>query len=244
MREGSNVRLKDRIVVVTGASSGIGRATAERLAEEGAIVIACDRNQPEPYGAAGIEHRPLEVTDLDAWSRLAEEIRQEHGRLDVLVNNAGVVQYEGIVDIDLETWRRVLDINLNGVFYGMRTMIPLMQEKGGSIVNFSSIWGIAGAAGAAAYQASKGAVRTLTKNAAVTYAGDAIRVNSVHPGLVMTPLIEAQDPDLTEMARVATPLGRGADPREIADGVLFLAGEESSFMTGAELVLDGGYLAV
>jgi len=238
-------RLKDKIAVVTGASMGIGQATAELFAEQGARVIACDLREPASPAPPGIEHRRLDVADLDQWTAIAEELRAEHGRVDVLVNNAGIVHsYEGIVEIDLDAWRRVLDVNLNGVFYGMRTMIPLMREAGGSIVNVSSIWGIGGAEGVAAYQAAKGAVRTLSKNAAITYVKDGIRVNSIHPGLVATPLIDAQDADLTEAARLATPMARAADPREIAFGVLFLASEESSFMTGAELVLDGGYLAV
>lgn len=238
-------RLKDRVTVVTGASMGIGRAIAELFAEEGARVIGCDLWEPTAPLPAGVEHRALDVAELEQWEALAEDLRSEHGRVDALVNNAGIVHsYDGIVEIELEAWRRVLDVNLNGVFYGMRTTIPLMRERGGSIVNFSSIWGIGGAEGVAAYQAAKGAVRTLSKNAAITYVNDGIRVNSIHPGLVATPLIRSQDAALTEAARQATPMGRAADPREIAYGALFLAGDESSFMTGAELVLDGGYLAV
>lgn len=238
------MRLNEKVAVVTGASVGIGRATAELFAEEGARVIACDVAEAEPYTSDRIAWRELDVASLAGWTQLADELRAEHGGVDVLVNNAGIVHtYDKLTDVDLDAWERVLAVNLGGVFYGMRTMIPLMRPSGGSIVNFSSIWGIAGASGVAPYQASKGAVRTLSKNAALSYVGDGIRVNSIHPGLVDTPLIAAQEPELTEAVRRTTPMGRAADPRELAYGVLFLATDESSFMTGAELVIDGGYLA-
>jgi NAD(P)-dependent dehydrogenase (short-subunit alcohol dehydrogenase family) len=232
------MRLEGKVAIVTGASSGIGAAIAALFEEEGATVVGAD------IAANGGPVRQLDVGDLDGWHALVADVRAEHGTVDVLVNNAGIVKaYEGIVDVDLEDWRAVLRVNLDGVFYGMRAVIPAMQANGGgAIVNFSSIWGIAGAAGVAAYQASKGAVRTLTKNAALTYAGDGIRANSIHPGLVMTPLIAAQDPAITQVVVDATPLGRGAEPRELAYGALYLACDESSFVTGTELVIDGGYL--
>jgi NAD(P)-dependent dehydrogenase (short-subunit alcohol dehydrogenase family) len=239
------MRLAGKTAVITGAGAGMGRATAELFAEEGARVLALDLVEPEPYASEAIEWRLLDVAELSGWEALAADLEADSGQVDVLVNNAGIVHsWDSITEVDLEDWDRVISVDMNGVFYGMRTMIPLMRERGGSIVNFSSIWGVAGASGVAPYQAAKGAVRTMSKNAAVTYAADGIRVNSIHPGLVMTPLIESQDPELTEIVRQNTPLGRGADPRELAYGVLFLASEESSFMTGAELVIDGGYLAV
>ena len=239
------MRLQHKIALVTGAAGGIGRATAERFAEEGAIVYAADVKQPEPYEAAGITFVELDVTDEQQWQRVVEEIVAEHGRIDVLFNNAGIVKaYEGVAEIALEDWRQVIDVNLNGVFYGCRAVLPVMRANGGgSIVNTSSIWGIAGAAGVAAYTASKAAVRSLSKNVALTYIAEGIRCNSIHPGLIDTPLIDAQDDDVTAAVLAQTPIGRLGKPREIANGALFLASDEASYVTGAELVIDGGYTA-
>ena len=239
------MRLNDKIALVTGAAGGIGRATAERFAEEGATVYAADLHPGGPYASEHVTAVELDVTSEEAWVRVVDEIIARHGRIDVLFNNAGVVQsYEPVASIALEDWRSVIDVNLNGVFYGCRTVIPHMQAAGGgSIINTSSIWGIAGAAGVAAYTASKGAVRLLSKNVALSYIGDGIRCNSLHPGLIDTPLIAAQDAGITADVLAKTPLGRLGSPREIANGALFLASDESSYMTAAELVLDGGYTA-
>ncbi|PJK20083.1 SDR family NAD(P)-dependent oxidoreductase [Mycolicibacterium goodii] len=238
------MRLAGKVALVTGAAQGIGWAVADMFAEQGAIVYATDITE-RPLGEM-IQWRKLDVTQLREWNEVVAEIVAAHGTIDVLVNNAGVVHsYDGVAEISLDAWHTVLDVDLTGTFYGMRTVIPHMRKRGGgSIVNLSSIWGNVGAAGVSAYQAAKGAVRTLSKNAAVTYAADNIRVNSLHPGLVDTPLIAGQDPSVTKKVVDATPMGRAADPRELAFGALFLACDESSFMTGAELVVDGGYLAI
>ena len=235
------MRIEGKVVVVTGAGGGIGKAIAELFTEEGATVISTDIDSK---GSTNV--RPLDVGDADGWAALVNDVVAEHGTIDVLVNNAGIVRsYAGIVDVDLADWDSILRTNLYGTFLGMRYVIPVMQKAGrGSIVNFSSIWGIAGAGGVAAYQASKGAVRTLTKSAAINYVGDGIRANSIHPGLVMTPLIAAQDAAVTQGVVDATPMKRGAAPREVAYGALYLASDESSFVTGIELIIDGGYLAV
>jgi len=235
-------RLEGKVALITGAAGGIGRAAAELFAEEGARVYAADIAPVDGLDGA-ITPLRLDVTDEADWRVGVEKIVAETGRIDVLFNNAGLVgSYEPIDTIPLEDWRRVLDVNLNGVFYGARTVVPVMKAAGGgSIVNTSSIWGIAGAAGVAAYTASKGAVRLLTKNLALSYVGDGIRANSLHPGIIDTPLIAAQDAGVTAGVVAQTPMGRLGSAREIAYGALFLASDESSFMTGAELVIDGGY---
>ncbi len=239
------MRLKDKIALVTGAAGGIGKATAERFAEEGATVYAADLTSTTTFEVDGITSVLLDVTDEQAWKTVVDDIVARHGRIDVLFNNAGLVgSYEPVDSIALEDWKRVVDVNLNGVFLGCRTVVPVMKANdGGSIISTSSIWGIAGAAGVAAYTASKGAVRLLSKNIALSYVGDGIRSNSIHPGIIDTPLIAAQDADVTADVVAKTPMGRLGSPREIANGALFLASDESSYMTGAELVIDGGYTA-
>ena len=237
------MRLDSKVAVVSGGATGIGQAVAERLAEEGATVYAGDIRYAEAGKSdSGVHTRPLDVAQLSSWQALAEEVG-DAGGADILVNNAGMVfAYESITEIDLDAYEKVIGVNQHGVFYGMRSFIPQMQRKGaGSIVNISSIWGVVGAVGVAAYQASKGAVTVMTKNAAVTYAADGIRVNSVHPGIIATPMIEAQDPSITQGLVDVTPLGRIGRPREVADAVLFLAGDESSYITGTQLFVDGGY---
>jgi 3alpha(or 20beta)-hydroxysteroid dehydrogenase len=236
-------RLEDKVALVTGGGMGIGRAIAELFAEEGAIVIVGDVIQPEPFQHVNVIAKQLDVSKLEQWQHLVDEVVAEHGKIDVLVNNAGLVgSYLPIDEIALEDWNRVIDINQNGVFYGMRTVVPMMQkQQNGSIVNVSSIWGIVGTSGVSAYQASKAAVRMMSKNAALSYVRDGIRVNSLHPGLVETPMIARQDSDTTAAVVAATPMGRAANPKEIAYAALFLASDEASFITGAELAVDGGY---
>lgn len=235
------MRLEHKIAVVSGAAAGIGRATAERFAAEGAHVYAADVAYTAPYDEGTIHHRPLDVRDLASWERLAAEVA-DAGGADILVNNAGMVgTYAGITDIDLKDWDNVIAVNQTGVFYGMRTFIPQMTETGGSVVNVSSIWGAVGAAGVAAYTASKGAVTQMTKNAALTYAGQKVRVNSVHPGLIATPMIDAQGQAVSNTVIAATPLGRIGQPGEVANVILFLASDEASYVTGAQYMVDGGY---
>ncbi len=236
-------RLDGKVALVSGAAQGIGRAVAELFAEEGAVVHAGD---VKPVASArNIEPLTLDVTRPEDWAKAVDTILARHGRLDILVNNAGIVRaYEQMLETDLEAWNAVVAVNLTGSFLGIKAVLPAMRAAGrGSIVNFSSIWGSVGVAGAAAYNAAKGGVRNMTKNAAVTYAGENIRVNSVHPGLIRTPLVVAQSDEMNAGIIAKTPMGRMGTPLEVARGCLFLASDEASFITGAELVIDGGYLA-
>lgn len=236
-------RLKDKVALITGASQGIGLKVAELFAREGATVIAVD---VKPVSAShGFEAHQLDVSSQADWIRVVDAVVAKHGRIDVLVNNAGIVGcYETLDGTDLESWNTVLSVNLTGSFLGIQAVLPSMRAmRKGSIVNFSSMWGIVGVAGAAAYAAAKGGVRNMTKNAAVTYAPENIRVNSVHPGLIRTPLVTSQSDDMNAEIIAKTPMGRMGTPEEVANVCLFLASDESSFMTGSELVIDGGYLA-
>ena len=238
------MRLEGKISLVTGTSRGIGLAIAELFAKEGAAVFAGSSSNPDgayPDGIAGIE---LDGAQEAHWDRAVDDIMDKHGRIDVLVNNAGIIVYDTLDATSTEDWQRVVDVNQSGIFFGMRKIIPIMQkQKGGSIVNVSSIWGNAAVAGGAVYHATKGAGGMMSKNAAITYAKDGIRVNTMSPGFIDTPLTQALDKDVNAWVVSMTPMGRAGTPEEIANGCLFMASDEASFMTGAEMVIDGGYLA-
>lgn len=247
--------LTDRIALVTGAASGIGKATAIRFAEAGATVVLADRNA-EALAAALAEldderHMSfgLDVTEEAGWADLAAAIEIAFGRLDVLVNNAGYGAFRSIADTTLDEWRAILAVNLDSVFLGTRAMLPLLAKSrhGGSIINMSSIRGIAAAPFAGSYCAAKGGVRLFTKATALECAalGNGVRVNSIHPGHVLTPLTSKVHDDPAQGAKLLadTPMGRAGDPDEIASAMLFLAGDGSRYMTGSELVVDGGSTA-
>ena len=238
------MRLPGKVVLVTGAASGIGHAVAELFASEGATVFASDIASPKLAYSDGIEALKLDVTSEDNWEAAVDTIVERTGRLDVLINNAGIIAYEPLHELEVNAWMKMIAVDQTGVFLGMREAVRVMRrQKSGSIVNISSIWGSAAVAGAHSYHAAKGAVRNMTKNAAMTYVADGIRVNSVHPGFIHTPLTDAQAPDLNEVVIASTPMKRGGNPSEVAYGCLYLASDESSYVTGAELVIDGGYLA-
>ena len=238
------MRLQGKVALVTGAASGIGRAVSELFATEGATVVAADIAAPQQAHGERIETMHLDVTSESEWATAVEAIVRQHGRLDVLINNAGIIAYEPLDALSVEAWARMIAVDQTGVFLGMREAVRVMRtRKAGSIVNISSIWGSAAVAGAHAYHAAKGAVRNMSKNAAMTYVTDGIRVNSLHPGFIHTPLTDAQAPGLNESVIAATPMKRGGTPLEVAYGCLFLASDEASYVTGAELVIDGGYLA-
>ena len=252
-------RLAGKVALVTGAASGLGAETARRLAREGAAVMLSDLSigdgeavTAEIIAAGGravfIAH---DVTSEDDWTAAVTATTTSLGRLDILVNNAGIVgnQLE-LMSHSLADWRRILAVNLDGVFLGMRAVGPVMAgQGGGSIINLSSIMGKVAMPNVTAYAASKGGVLMLTKAAAVEWAPLGIRVNSVHPGFIDTPMVAnalhaaENGNEMRSAIMAAHPLGRLGVPREIADAVVFLASDEASFMTGAELVVDGGYTA-
>jgi NAD(P)-dependent dehydrogenase (short-subunit alcohol dehydrogenase family) len=252
-------RLTGKVALVTGAGSGIGAAAARRLAQDGAAVLLTDIDpaagdataQSVAAGGGRVAACQHDVTDPAAWVTAVARAVAEFGRLDILVNNAGISggRHE-LLDHSLEAWRQILAVNLDGVFLGLRHAGPqIAAAGGGSVINLSSILGKVGMGGAAAYCASKGAVTLLTKAAALEWAPLGIRVNSVHPGFIDTPLVSnalAGREDGNEMRvalMAAHPQGRFGLPREIGDAIAFLASDEASFMTGAELVVDGGYTA-
>ena len=238
------MRLKGTVALVTGASRGIGFTVAELFARQGAIVYAGSSSNPSGISPAGVIGVELDVSKEEHRRRVVANIVAARGRSDILVNNAGIPVYDAVHDGSTENWRKVLGVNQDGCFFGMREVIPHMRtQKAGSIINVSSIWGTAAVPGAHAYHATKGAVVMMSKNAAITHAGDAIRVTSIHPGFIDTPLTQAQDPAINAIVIGRTPMKRAGTPLEIAYGCLCLASDESSFMTGAELVIDGGYLA-
>jgi NAD(P)-dependent dehydrogenase (short-subunit alcohol dehydrogenase family) len=238
-------RLKGKIALITGAARGMGYTTAELFAQEGAQVVAADVRDPDPpFQSDAIQAVQLDVSKEEDWRRVVGSIVERHGHLDILVNNAGIIAYEPIEELSLDDWYRIISVDQTGVFLGMREVIPAMKSNGGgSIVNISSIWGSAAVAGAHAYHATKGAVRNMTKNVAMTHVADGIRVNSVHPGYILTPLTAVQAKEVNDQMIATTPMRRPGQPIEVAYGSLYLASDESSYVTGIELVIDGGYLA-
>lgn len=252
-------RLEDKVAVVTGGALGIGRACAIRMAEEGAAVAVFDvLDEPGEALVAELNDRRfrtrywhVDVTREDEVHSALDAAAAHFGRLDILVNNAGISGVNKPThEITEEEWDRVQAINVKGVFFGVKHAVPhLKRAGGGSIVNLSSIYGLVGAPDSPPYHASKGAVRLMTKTDAMIYAPDRIRVNSVHPGFIWTPMVEnflkAQgDVDAGRDALNALhPLGHLGEPDDVALGVIYLASDEARFVTGAELVIDGGYTA-
>jgi len=252
LNEEETMRLKDKVAIVTGAAHGMGEAEARLFAQEGAKVVVADvlGEQAEAIAADiradGGEAiaATIDVTSEPAWLALIEKTVARYGRLDILVNNAGI-SGSSVGDPDgLEGWHRIIAVNQTSVFLGTKRAAEQMSKTGGgSIVNISSIMGfVGGASGHPAYSASKGAVRIYTKSAAVRYGPLGVRVNSVHPGY-MPPMLNATNANERADKIALTPLRRLGEPIEVAYGVLFLASDEASFVTGTELVIDGGYIA-
>ena len=242
-------RVEGKVALISGGARGMGAEDARLLVEEGAKVVIGDILDDEGKALAdeigeSARYVHLDVTQPDQWDAAVATAIGEFGKLNVLVNNAGTVALGQLRNFDLAKWQRVIDVNLTGTFLGMRAVVDSMTEAGsGSIINVSSIWGNAAVPGAHAYHATKGAVRNMSKSAAISYAKDNVRVNSVHPGFIKTPLTDAQEVEINDFVVSQTPMGRAGLPEEIANGVVFLASDEASFVTGSELVIDGGYLA-
>jgi NAD(P)-dependent dehydrogenase (short-subunit alcohol dehydrogenase family) len=243
-------RFVGKVVLVTGASGGQGESEARLFAAEGAMVVIADvqielgQALANELVEAGLkaEFVELDVADEDRWSEIVAQIEDDHGRLDVLVNNAGIGDGRGIVDQGLHGWDRLLGINLWGPVVGMRTCAPLMAKSGGgSIINISSVAGMTGY-DHAAYTASKWGLRGVTKTAALEYADDNIRVNSVHPGTIVTPMIAVVPDEVVQNYVRINPNRRTGVPEEIAWTVLHLGSDESTFTTGAEVTVDGGFI--
>ncbi len=260
-------RLKGKVSLVTGASRGIGRASCLQLAKEGAKVAITDLiddegrellqevreiqgNQEQNGRNAGYWH--LDVSNEEEVKSVFEQVKKEFGNINVLVNNAGIAgPNKPTHEVKGKEWQKVMDVNVNGVYYCTKHVVPMMKEAGGgSIINLSSIYGLVSAPDLPAYHASKGAVRLMSKTDALFYAKDGIRVNSIHPGYIWTPLVAA----LGEESEVGVeefrkqldskhPIGHVGEPDDIAYGVVYLSSDESKFVTGSELIIDGGYTA-
>ena len=247
-------RLKGKVALISGGARGQGAAEARQFVSEGAKVVIGDvldndsRKAADSintkFGSKSAIPLHLDVTNASDWRAAVETCEREFGGLDILVNNAGIANVKGVEDTSAEEWDAVININQKGVWLGMKCAVPAMRKRGGgSIINISSIYGLIGSDGSTAYHASKGAVRLMTKAAAIQYAPDKIRVNSIHPGLIMTPMLGAVTREDLQGLIDATPLKRGAEPEEVGWCAVFLASDEASFVTGSELVVDGGYTA-
>lgn len=257
-----NMRIKNKIALITGAARGIGQATAEILHKEGATVIISDIKDNEGRAIAKklgekTEYIHLDVGDENNWEIVVEHILLKYGRLDILVNNAGITGFLETTgpwdseNCDLKSWEEVHRVNATGVMLGCKYAIKLMKENGGSIINISSRSGIVGIPGAVAYASSKAAVRNHTKSVALYCAenGYKIRCNSIHPAAIMTPMWDAMLGEGEERQRIiedvesGIPLGHFGEPMDVAYAILYLASDESKYVTGIELTIDGGILA-
>jgi NAD(P)-dependent dehydrogenase (short-subunit alcohol dehydrogenase family) len=251
-------RVDGKIALVTGGASvpGLGSATAERLAQEGAVVFVTDIDHAGAESvAAGIRGAggratafAHDVTSEAQWDRIIAAIVEAHGRIDVLVNNAGIAVLRMVEAITSEEWARQINVNLTSMFYGTQRVVREMRRvgEGGSIINLSSVVGLVGVPGCSAYGASKGGVRLFTKSVALETARDRIRVNSVHPGMIWTNMQKVAIADNKETAALITaaiPAGMMGEPRDVANCVLFLASDESRYVTGSEITVDGGMTA-
>jgi cyclopentanol dehydrogenase len=238
-------RLNDKVALITGGARGQGREMAELFMREGArAVIAGDVLEAADSAGSAVDFVHLDVTRPDQWKSVVDGIVAQHGQIDILINNAAICHYEPILETSIELYDRVLDVDLKSLFLGMREVLPhMIRRKKGSIVNVSSIWGMAGVPSSYAYQAAKGAILNVSKNVAATHGPDGIRCNSLHPGYIVTPMNVDQGPEIEAALIAGSLLKRAGQPIETAYAALFLASDEASFITGTSLVVDGGYLA-
>ena len=250
---GKGGRLAGKVALITGAASGMGAAHARAMAREGANVAIADiATEPGEKlaaelrdGSANCSYHNHDVTDPAAWRELVNAVERTHGPIDVLVNNAGVQVRSLGIEADDDEWAKVTGVNQRGVFLGMRAVIPGMAERGcGSVVNVASTAALVGMAGSIPYQASKAAVLGLTRGAAVSYGRNNVRVNAICPGLVVTGMTESASPEAVEAMKAQIPLRRDGRPEEISAAVIFLASDESSYITGVALPIDGGFVVL
>jgi meso-butanediol dehydrogenase / (S,S)-butanediol dehydrogenase / diacetyl reductase len=242
-------RFSGKVVIVTGGGSGIGAATAHRFAADGATVVITGRSEDKlektvadaPAGSTVVA-RTADTSDEQAITELIDEVVREHGRLDTLVNNAAVARPGTVTDLDADTWREVMSIDVDGVFYASKAALPHLTATHGSIVNVGSVSGLGGDWGMAAYNAAKGAVVNLTNAMALDHGPDGVRVNAVHPSLTETDMSAGlrEDEDIVAKFRDRIPMGRPADPAEVGDVIAFLASHDARFVNGAQLPVDGG----
>ena len=238
------------VALVTGAARGIGKATVERFLQEGLRVVATDI-VPEIEFWNSRDAMPLshDVSKVESWASILRDVKSRFGRLDILVNNAGIGTLPDVEEEDDAGWMEMLDINAKSIWLGIKSVIPLMRSnKSGSIINVSSIFGVSGGFGkSAAYHASKGAVSAVTRNAAIRYASENIRINAVSPGFVKVAreeeTIERAGDEMSQDILFRTPMKRWAEPSEIASAINFLAGKDATYITGVELFVDGGWMA-
>jgi NAD(P)-dependent dehydrogenase (short-subunit alcohol dehydrogenase family) len=252
MSPSTSARLEGKVALISGGARGQGAAHGALFAEHGAKVVLGDildslgEQEAGRLRARGLDvlFTHLDVTSKEDWDSAVALTEREFGSLNTLVNNAGVAAFAGAADATDDEWTYVIGINQKGVFYGMRSAIPAMRRGGGgSIINISSCAGLVGMPGYFAYQASKGAVIMMTKSVALEYAGDNIRANTICPGLIYTPMTEYEPEEAVQANLDETPMRRGGKSVEVSYGALYLASDESSFVTGTELVIDGGYVA-
>jgi NAD(P)-dependent dehydrogenase (short-subunit alcohol dehydrogenase family) len=248
------MRLRDKVCLISGGAKGLGAAQARILAQEGGLVAIGDLLEKKSselvneisIGCPNAISLRLDVTSEKDWTEVIDSVIEKFGRLDVLVNNAGIYQRATVDETTADDWDNLMNVNARGVFLGTRAAIPVMKHNGsGSIINISSIAGLVGSMTQAAYNASKGAVRLLTKATAIQYAKDGIRANSIHPGLMETDMLTQVLPSTNDREHrlEITPIPRFGTPADVAYGVVFLASDESSYVTGTELVIDGGLTA-